>query len=253
MRASETFWTWVRAPQACLVIPGVVAGILLLSCGSAVAQASDRQEEQLRRLRLQVQQLQQQVQAAQDEARRASAEGAKAEQDAQQAQSQLGAVRSTLARSSAKERALEASLQALRTEHEGLQREASGLRSQLQEARDGVARRSEALQASEAAGQARQRELQTLTEARDRALVDVFHCSVHNHSLLGLNERLLERLLRTGLWDRVSASEPLLQLGRVQLENLAQTYRQQAARATFVPGSVASRPEGTSAGERPAP
>lgn len=200
----------------------------------AAAQANDRHEEQLRRLRLQVQALQTQLQQALDQAQEAARGQAVAAASGQQAQTSLAAARAAAARAAALAQGRLVELQAVQTERDALRSVARDLQQQFAEAQATLQQRNTALEDGIQSAVARSRELERTEQARLRLQASLLQCADHNRSLLKLNEELVQRMLSTGLWERFSASEPFFQLRRVQLETLAQTYRNQALQATLL-------------------
>ncbi len=70
---------------------------------------------------------------------------------------------------------------------------------------------------------------------RDRELAA---CTDRNAKLYQLNEEVLTRLQKRGVWSRAAESEPFTQIARVRLENLADDYRARAQDLTLRPAAA---------------
>jgi hypothetical protein len=195
------------------------------------AQPSDREREQLQRLRLQVQQLQQQLQAAQDQVVAAQLAGTRAQADIEAARSAQAAERGRLAAQGRRAAELERELATLRAERDAQALERQRLSDELLVARDESVRRRRAWRTTEAALLDTQAELRRSTQRAEADNSALAQCRADNAVLVKLGDDLVQRLLGTSLWDRAKVSEPLLQLGRVQLENLGQRYGEQVRAA----------------------
>lgn len=239
MRASEL----LRAIGPLVLAVGVAVALLMLAVSGVHAQqAPDREQEQLRRLRLQVQQLQQQQQAAQEQAAAAQAALAKAQADTEAARSAQSSERGRTAAQGRRVTELEQTLAGVRQELEALRAEREQLATELEASRDETLRRRRAWRATEAALIETQGQLAQSTRRGGQIDKSLAECRADNATLVKLGDDLVERLLGTSLWRRARASEPLFQLGRVQLENLGQRYREQirAADATQRPAAAAA-------------
>jgi len=235
----------VRASDLRLL--ALTAALLLGSLGDAWAQANDREQEQLRRLRLQVQQLQQAQTAAQEQAAVAQAALAKARAETQAARDAEAAQRGRGGSQARQIVALEEQLASARSERETLVEQRDRLAEELEQARSATVRQRQRWRATEAAQLEAESRLATMTQRADRSSTLASQCAADNAALVKLGDELVDRLLDTSLWQRVSASEPLLQRGRVQLENLGQTYRDRIAAAQR-PGSTSNPTPTASAG-----
>lgn len=232
MRASEPR----RLRGATLLVSALLA--LTLPAGGALAQANDREQEQLRRLRLQVQQLQQEKSQAQDQAARAQAEKAQLGDELKKLQAAAGGQRSSAAAAARQATALEQDLAAARAEHETI-------RAELDKAAQELARLRELLPQREAELARRADTLRTRDESLARAegegqrqALQLDICADNNASLVRIGTDLSDMLARVGLFDRIAATEPFLQLRRVQLENLSQTWRDRAEAQRFNPAAA---------------
>jgi chromosome segregation ATPase len=97
------------------------------------------------------------------------------------------------------------------------------------------------------------------TEARQtlaRRDADLATCVDRNTALYALNGEILDRLERRGFWSNLAAAEPFTRLKRVQLENLADEYRQKAEDQRIPENQRASEasasPPTAASGARPA-
>lgn len=244
MRASDL----LRTVGPLVAAVGLAVLVLMLAVSVAHAQASDREQEQLRRLRLQVQQLQQQQQAAQEQAAAAQAALAKAQGETQGAREAQNAERGRTAAQGRRVAELERELAALRGERETWVAERESLTAELSVSREETVRRRRAWRATEASLIDTQGQLAKATQRAERGDGALTQCRADNATLVKLGDDLVDRLLGTSLWERARASEPLLQLGRVQLENLGQRYREQIVAARQRPEVGAAATSG--AGQR---
>lgn len=184
-----------------------------------------REQEQLRRLRQQVQQLQAEQGTAQQQLQRITAEHKTLTDQLKAAQAETGQVRASAGQRSRALATLQAETAALKTERDGLQAE-------LGRSKEGLADSQQRLQRSTTEGAELRRRI-TDSEAlyaslrRERSVVgeQLVTCSAHNTELLQVGHDLLGRYGNFGLGETLAAREPFLQFKRVQLENLAQSYR----------------------------
>lgn len=200
---------------------GVVALLLSLASSLSLAQ-SDKDAEQLKRLRLQMRQVQQQAQQAQanaDQARQQAEASLKAQEG--ELQKHRGAA-STASRRSA---ALAKELDALKPEHERTLAELAALKAQ-----------HEALVVASKAAQAQSTETEGSLRAQLAQLnAQMQRTSGDNLALAELGLELLQRYEDKGLGEVLSANEPFIQAGRVKLENLKASYQQRLDAARLKP------------------
>lgn len=224
-----------RRRAALLRVPVLILPLVLAVASLGVHAQSDKDAEQVKRLRLQMRQVQQQQQEAQEAQ-------AKADQARQQAEASLKAQEGELlkqrgAASTASRRAaaLAKELDALKPEHERALAELAALKAQHQALV--AASKAAQVQATETEAALRA-QVATLSSQLQRAVAD-------NVTLSELGLELLQRYEDKGLGEVFSANEPFVQTGRVKLENLKADYgrRIQAAQVKQGPGPAsASKP-----------
>lgn len=245
MRVSDRLRLWRTA-----VAVATLAGTALLALVLALpvqAQPSDREREQLQRLRLQVQQLQQQLQAAQEQVAAAQAAGARTQAEVERERGAQAAERARTAAQGRRVAELERELEGLRAERDTLAGERTRLTDELSVSREETLRRRRAWRATEAALIDTQGQLARSTQRAEAGASALTQCRADNAALVTLGDELVVRLLGTSLWDRAKATEPLLQLGRVQLENLGQRYRDQIRAADQARPATAAAAAGAAA------
>ncbi len=197
----------------------LVALTLASTAWGALAQSgTDRDREQIRRLREQVRQ-QQQAQAEMQ----ASQQAAQAELSRQKAAAEAvtSAVRAQQGALQRRLQALQDEAAALRTERVRLQEETARLQAALAQSEASLVRTRDGASAAE------QRAQQQFA-AQGRSLAQ---CRRDNADLAVLGEELLARYERKGLAQMLAENEPFIQSGRVQLENARAAYAEQIARA----------------------
>lgn len=201
----------------------------------ALAQQPSREQEQIRRLRQQVQQLQQEQSAQQGEVQRANAEKAELQRKLDALKADLGQQRNRSAEQKRAGEELQAELAKLREEEAARQNELTQLRQALErstaandQARAELERRGRLLATREA----------TFADlwARHQAQAEGLQtCIARNDRLAALGNELLQRYEGKGLGELFSQNEPILQFGRVQLENLVQGYRERLDQSAIKP------------------
>lgn len=210
---------------------------VLLACSTAAfaQQPPSREQELIRRLRQQVQQLQQAQAEQQQAAQKASTELAVQQQRAAAVRADLGRARGAAATQAR-------DLAALKAEHEALGSERDALKLQLEEAQTELERRARDAQRLRADLAQRQ----TLLGTRETTFADLWRrhqaqaqglqaCIASNEKLHGLGLELLDRYANKGLPQLIDEKEPLLQFGRVRLENLLQGYRDKLDQSALKP------------------
>lgn len=230
----------VTSPLKAVAFSPVIATLIALVIALTVAwpahAQSDKDAEQLKRLRLQLRQVQQQSQSAQ--AAQAQAEQARTQAE-QALKSQAGDLqRERMASGSAARRAaaLQKELSTLQAEHQRVTAELAAVNQQLQ-----------ALQASSrSAQQSAQATEATLRTRGDQLTAQLERCTGHNAELVQLGQELWGRYENKGLGEVLGANEPFLQTARVRLENLQAAYTRRIQNADMARG-----PQGA-AGEAPA-
>ena len=249
MCASSQRGAWQR--PAALLLALLTCLALLVPASAAWGQQPSREQEQLRRLRLQVQKLQQDQTAQQEAAQRASAEsaGAKAQLDAAQTErdgtrAELRRARAALASQTKNTEVAQKDLEAARQENTALQTQLAQLQTRLQTSGRSV----ETLRTS---GSDLQRQLAALDASHasltQRHVVQaqgLQTCSANNLALRSIGEELIQRYAKKGMAEVLAHNEPVLQIQRVAMENMLQGYQdkldQQALRAA--PAASAGNP-----------
>lgn len=191
----------------------VLPWVLALSSMTAHAQ-SDKDAEQVKRLRLQMRQVQQQHQQAQEAQAKAEQARLQAEASLKTQEGELDKQRGAASSASRRAAALAKELEALKPEHERTLAELATLKA-----------RYEALQASAKAAQAQAAEAEAHLRAQATQLgTQLQRTRADNASLVELGRELLKRYEEKGLGEVFSAKEPFLQVGRVKLENFLAEY-----------------------------
>lgn len=204
--------------------------IVSLAASAAVAQAqTDKDAEQVKRLRLQVRQVQQQQQQAQEAQAKADQARQQAEQALQAQSSDLTAQRAQTGAASRRAAGLSKELDALKAEHAQTLSELAALKQQLQVSR----------QAHEASTLREGR----LTQAGQQLSAQLQRCGSDNAALADLGLDILQRYENKGVAEVLSANEPFVQTGRVKLENLKADYLRRIDAARFKSPATGSKAE----------
>ncbi|TAK82230.1 MAG: hypothetical protein EPO12_07110 [Aquabacterium sp.] len=209
----------------------LAASCLVLSCIGAHAADSKKDQEQMRRLRQQLQQLQQEQATQQEAATRATQEKAAAEADLKKTRAEADAAK---AASSRKAAVLSKDLQVATTERDAL-------KAQLEEARAQLEKTGADLKATREKLAARDTQWAQLDASHKAQSASLASCVQHNVRLYQLGSELLTRWENKGLSEVLAQNEPFAQLKRVELENLADDYRDKLARERQ-PAGAASAP-----------
>lgn len=200
----------------------IALAILMSLSWAAIGQEKSREAEQLRRLRQQAQQLQQQLAAEQQKSLQAQTEAQKAKDGA-----------------NAQIERIEDELRITRSRGQGAQAQAERLRNELDQltaAHAELSRRFDAMQtvldertrvASETMQRLQQRdsELSGTKNQLSETQTELKQCTSRNAALFELGNEVIDRFEKRTLGERVGQGEPFFQTGRVQLENLAEGYR----------------------------
>lgn len=196
----------------------------LFAFATLCAQAqSDKDAEQVKRLRLQMRQVQQQQQEAQEAQAKADQARQQAEASLKAQEGELNKQRGAASSASRRASALSKELEGIKAQHQAALAELTALKAQHQ----ALLASSKAAQLSATDNDKRLRdEIQKLSADLQRSHAD-------NLSLSELGLELLQRYEDKGLGEVLSANEPFVQSGRVRLENLKADYtrRIDAARA----------------------
>ena len=191
------------------------ASICVAMLGALPVQAqSDKDAEQLKRLRLQLRQVQQQSQSAQEAQAQADQARANAEQALKKQEGELDRERAAAGSSSRRAATLQKELATLKAEHQRVSTELAATAEQLK-----------ALQASsrnaEQAAKAGETALRTQSE---RLSGQLGRCTGHNAELVQLGQELWSRYENKGVGEVLGTHEPFFQTTRVRLENLKAEY-----------------------------
>ncbi|MDE2401322.1 MAG: hypothetical protein KGL90_06625 [Burkholderiales bacterium] len=197
---------WTRAVLVLACVAGCATG--------ASAQSNDREQEQLKRLKLQMRQVQQEKAALEEAQSKTAQENSSLAQALKSAQSEANG-----------QKAAARKLGGLKVEVAALQQERAALTEQ-------VALLQKQLDESKAEAHAQQGKAQTgavaLSEltSKHQALAQKQEvCRQDNATLLALGHELLTRYDNKGFGDVLGAKEPFFQLARVTLENHSAEYR----------------------------
>ena len=214
--------------------------MLCLAAGPLAAQQNTREQEQLRRLRQQLQQLQQGQSAQQDAAAQAAAETTAAKAQLAAVQADLQRARGAAVGQGRNAAALQQQLDTLRADAGTRQLRTEQLQAQLQDS-------GKSLEQQRSSGSDLQRRLsQRETEladlgARHRGQAGGLQaCIANNAALRTLGHELLQRYADKGLGETFAHTEPFVQRGRVQLENLVQGYQDKLDQQALAVPSAAS-------------
>ncbi|MFN4264526.1 MAG: hypothetical protein ACK4F8_02125 [Aquabacterium sp.] len=197
-----------------------------LACSVAMAvallpaHAADKEQEQIKRLKLQMRQIQQEQT---DSQAKLAAEKAELEKSVSTAKSSISASKAEAAAASRRAASLGAEIKSLKDEKQALTDQVAQLQKQLEELKQG----------SQLAADQSKQQLAEQKDAYQALLSKQDQCMAHNVELVRLGQDLLTRYEAKGFGEVLGAKEPMIQLGRVKLENLAQSYRDKidAARA----------------------
>lgn len=189
---------------------------VLMGALAASAQSSDRDQEQIRRLKLQIRQLQQQHDAALQEAQAAaSRQQAAAEQAVKVARAEANGQQGALSAARQRSTSLTAELKSTADDNARLKDQLAQLQRQLDETRQAAQQAQSGHQQSQAAWQVSQEALNQQNA----------QCRAHNAVLYGLGTDLLQRYENKGMAEVLAAREPFVQTARVTLENLRAAYQ----------------------------
>lgn len=237
----------------------ITRGLALLLAAAvalpAVAQPSSREQEQVRRLRLQVQQLQQQVQslpALQQGLQQAEAERATLKQALADAQAASQRGRAAADRQAREAGALQQQLDSARQAADAQAAAQQALRAEL----DAAAQARAALQADAQALRrqlaAREIDAQALAGRHAEQAQGLQACIASNQALHALGQEVLQRHATQTVAEVLQRDEPFLQLRRVAFENLLQGYRDKLDAQALVPMPVPAPVPGQAADLRAA-
>lgn len=217
----------------------LMALLLAVGCGSAVAQSKPgREEEQLRRLRGQSQQLQQAL-GAERQARQSAELELQSLKTAQtdeleQLRSDVGAARNSAGRARKQIEMLEKDIAAERDAHAALKRRFDELQVRLEaregdlsSTRDTLGRTANDLGASRASADALGKRLG--------------QCERDNVALYRTGREVLDHYGNRTLGDRIGEGEPFAQTARVRLENLIEAWRDRLDQAANVMAELPER------------
>ncbi len=218
------------------------AGLAMLMGGALVAHAqSDREQEQLKRLKLQLRQLQQ----AQSSAQEAQA---KADQARQQAEQALKATQGQLQGAKAASGNTSRQVSALTQEITTVKDERTRLQAQVEQLTRQVAEQGQTLQTQQAAlvrGQEIEAKLRQAITANGNLGASVKQLTAQNAQLYQLGTELLQHYDNKGLAEVLGSAEPFVQSARVTLENLKETYQDKLDAARAKPVVQAEPARGT--------
>lgn len=198
------------------------ASLCLAMSGVLPVQAqSDKDAEQLKRLRLQLRQVQQQSQSAQEAQAQADQARASAEQALKKQEGELDRERAAAGSSSRRAAALQKELATLKAEHQRVSTELAATAEQLKALQASLRNTEQVAKAGEAA-------LRTQGEHLSSQLG---RCTGHNAELVQLGQELWRRYENKGVGEVLGTSEPFFQTTRVRLENLKAEYAKRIEKA----------------------
>ena len=132
---------------------------------------------------------------------------------------QSQAARQRASKAEGRATSLQAELDALRRDNEKLTAQLQSTRSQLDE------RSRAASSDTDQRLRGREQELSGARGELERTGTRLRECDARNVALLSLGSEIIGRFEQRTLGERVSGGDPFFRLGRVQLENLAEGYR----------------------------
>lgn len=216
--------------------PWLARGLAALLCGAVVTgtlaqQQPSREQEQLRRLRLQVQELQKDQATQRESVQRADAEKAASAAQLQKTTDQVATLQGELRRgrtaSAAQTLALDAAqkqLDAERQERAALQARLDRSQTELQaNARSIERQRIDAAELQRRLGTG-ETALASLSARHSVQATGLQTCIANNQTLRDIGLDMLQRYATKTVADVLAQNEPFLQVRRVAMENLVQGY-----------------------------
>lgn len=204
-----------RSTQKYMIRPILLAACATLALLAGSAQAADKEQEQVKRLRLQMRQLQQEQSSLQEAQAKADQEKQQAEKALKSASAELQGQRQAVTANVRRANALAQEVAALKEEKIRLEQQTQALTQQLEQA-------NQTAQASKAQFLQTEGEL----KGKNQALaVRIDQCAAQNVQLHQLGSELLQRYEDKGLRQVLATQDPFLQLARVQLENVKAEYQ----------------------------
>jgi chromosome segregation ATPase len=200
---------------------GLLAALMIVASGADAQQAS-REQEQLRRLRAQAQQLQQALSAEQQARQQADAEAARLKQAAE---IELPKLEEEAAAARRRAGGMQKRADQLARDLEEAQQARDALTRQLDDTRRQLEARERELAQTRGTLQTTERDLGTTRGQADALTGRLAQCRKDNLELYRTGIEVLDRWRDRTLGEQVAQGEPFTQVGRVKLENLAETYR----------------------------
>jgi len=228
----------------------------LLLCGALAApgfgQQANREQEQLRRLRLQVQKLQQDQTVQQDALQRATAEKTTAAEQATALRGRIGAAQAQLRRERTATALQTQATQALQKELDAAKAERTALALRLEQTQTELQGNVRTVQTLRTEGTDQQRRLATretsfteLTARHQTQALGLQTCINNNLALRDIGLELLQRFANKGVADALAQQEPFLQFKRVAMENLLQDYQDKLDQQAVKAGAAVRRGSAT--------
>ncbi|MBK7665145.1 MAG: hypothetical protein IPJ21_16680 [Sterolibacteriaceae bacterium] len=203
------------------------------------AVAADRRADAMR----------EQVRRVQQAQRKAEADRAALEQEKESLQKDKLAAEQALKKSSAESAAIRRTLagsrqqeESLRQEIEAARKESRMLTDKLADANKHLAETATALHATEQKLAATEGERGALTASLDDQRAATQSCEAKNLKLYEYGRDMLERYQSKGMWATLAQKEPFTGIGRVEIENLLEEYREKLANQRVI-SSERSAPE----------
>lgn len=193
----------------------------LMGAALSPAWAADREQAQIARLKAQLQQVQQSLSAAQEAAAKAEAGQRERDQAVQSNRRELDQLKASAGTSSRRAASLSSELTTLREAHAALTRDKAAVDQALAQ---------QTAQAATLSAQLATERQQLASLGQQQA-----QCRTHNAALYNTGQELLRLYEQKGFAEVFSAKEPLLQTGRVTLENVGSLYADQLQAARLKP------------------
>lgn len=193
----------------------------LMGAALSPAWAADREQTQIARLKAQLQQVQQSLSAAQEAAAKAEAGQRERDRAVQSNRRELDQLKASAGTSSRRAASLSSELTTLREAHAALTRDKAAVDQALAQ---------QTAQAATLSAQLATERQQLASLGQQQA-----QCRTHNAALYNTGQELLRLYEQKGFAEVFSAKEPLLQTGRVKLENVGSLYADQLQAARLKP------------------
>jgi chromosome segregation ATPase len=193
------------ASQWLLALLGLAIGV-----GAHAQSAQDREQEQVKRLKLQMRQLQQDQAAQQEAQAKLEQERQKSEQALKGLQTEVTGHKQAASASSHRVAVLAAEVAALKKERDALQTQVQQVTQQMNEANQAAQRKLDEQQKAS--------QMQALSSGKSYE-ARIEQCRTQNAQMYQVGADILAQYEHKGVREALGASDPFLQLSRVKLEN----------------------------------